>query len=158
MLFARQQAPRLRHQLPALRTRSVPVRDGGRRQKGSKVEGVVRYCLLLGLISGGRSRKLLPDDFINVIQISLVQVLLLFDCHSTGQSFLLVTNRGSVFGSSLARGSLLLDDRGVGAWAQPLTLVDGRRARPGRAGAEVLTVHDMLELLVTPTTKLLVGG
>lgn len=65
MLFARQQAPRLRHQLPALRTRSVPVRDGGRRQKGSKVEGVVRYCLLLGLISGGRSRKLLPDDFIN---------------------------------------------------------------------------------------------
>lgn len=95
---------------------------------------------------------------LTIIQVGLVQVLFLFNCHASGQSFLLVTDRGSIFGSSLAWDSLLLDDRGVGAWAQPLTLVDGRRARPGRAGAEVFTVHDMLELLVTPTTKLLVGG
>lgn len=115
-----------------------------------------------GGIGGGRVHGDSQDgdteraQLLTVIQVGLVQVLFLFDGHSRGQSFLLVT--GSVFGSSLARGSLLLDDCGVGARAQPLTLVDGRRARPGRAGAEVFTVHDMLELLVTPTAKLLVGG
>lgn len=97
-------------------------------------------------------------QLLTVIQVGLVQVLFLFDCHSSGHSILLVTDWGSVFGSSLAQGSLLLDDCGVGTWAQPLALVDGRWARPGRTRAEVLTVHDMLKFLVPPTTKLLVGG
>lgn len=66
MLFARQQAPRLQHRLPALCAHcSVPVRDGRRGQKQSKVEGIARQCSFLGLISGGRSCKLLPDDFVN---------------------------------------------------------------------------------------------
>lgn len=97
-------------------------------------------------------------QLLTVIQVGLVQVLFLFDCHSSGHSVLLVTDWGSVFGSSLAQGSLLLDDCGVGTWAQPLALVDGRWARPGRTRAEVLTVHDMLKLLVPPASQLLIGG
>lgn len=99
-----------------------------------------------------------PAQLLTVIQVGLVQILFLFDRHSSGHSVLVVTDWRSVFGSSLAQGSLLLDDCGVGAWAQPLALADGRRARPGSAGAEVLTVHDMLKLLVPPSAKLLVGG
>lgn len=71
----------------------------------------------------------------------------------------MVTDRGSVFGGSLAGGVLLLNDRGVGPRAQPLPLTDGgRRAGPGGAGREVLAVHDVLEFLVAAAARGLVGG